>query len=37
MTYRRAFRIGDRVRINEHLGDVAEMRLLVNTSAQPEE
>lgn len=29
MTYRRAFRIGDRVKIGENLGDVTEMRLLV--------
>jgi small-conductance mechanosensitive channel len=29
MTYRRAFRLGDRVRINEHVGDVAIQRLLV--------
>jgi len=29
MTYRRAFRIGDRVRIGDILGDVTEMRLLV--------
>jgi len=29
MTYRRAFRIGDRVKIGETLGDVTEMRLLV--------
>jgi small-conductance mechanosensitive channel len=29
MTYRRAFRVGDRVRIGEILGDVTEMRLLV--------
>lgn len=35
MTYRRAFRIGDRVRINEHLGDVAEMRLLVTHLRSP--
>lgn len=35
MTYRRAFRIGDRVRINEHLGDVAEARLLVTHLRSP--
>jgi len=29
MTYRRAFRVGDRVRIGETMGDVTEMRLLV--------
>ena len=29
LTYRRAFRIGDRVCIDEHIGDVVEMRLLV--------
>jgi len=29
MTYRRAFRVGDRVRIGDILGDVTEMRLLV--------
>jgi len=29
MTYRRAYRVGDRVRIGENLGDVNEMRLLV--------
>lgn len=29
MTYRRAFRVGDRVRIGDLLGDVTEMRLLV--------
>jgi small-conductance mechanosensitive channel len=35
MTYRRAFRVGDRVRIDEHLGDVAEMRLLVTHVRTP--
>jgi small-conductance mechanosensitive channel len=35
MTYRRAFRVGDRVSINEHLGDVAEMRLLVTHLLTP--
>jgi small-conductance mechanosensitive channel len=29
MTYRRAFKVGDRVRINDVIGDVTEMRLLV--------
>jgi small-conductance mechanosensitive channel len=29
MTYRRAFRVGDRVRIDDIVGDVTEMRLLV--------
>lgn len=29
MTYRRAFKVGDRVKINEALGDVTEMRNLV--------
>ncbi|MDO9596099.1 MAG: mechanosensitive ion channel family protein [Azoarcus sp.] len=29
MTYRRVFKLGDRVRIGEHLGDVHEARLLV--------
>lgn len=29
LVYRRAFRIGDRVKINEHVGDVVERRLLV--------
>jgi len=29
MIYRRAFKVGDRVRINESVGDVTEMRLLV--------
>lgn len=29
LTYRRAFRIGDRVCIDDHIGDVVEMRLLV--------
>jgi small-conductance mechanosensitive channel len=35
MTYRRAFHVGDRVRINEHLGDVVEMRLLVTHVRTP--
>ncbi|TFG66014.1 MAG: mechanosensitive ion channel family protein [Nitrospirales bacterium] len=29
LVYRRAFRIGDRVKINEHVGDVIERRLMV--------
>lgn len=29
LVYRRAFRVGDRIRINDHLGDVLERRLLV--------
>jgi small-conductance mechanosensitive channel len=29
MTYRRAYRVGDRVRIDEHVGDVTQTRLLV--------
>jgi small-conductance mechanosensitive channel len=29
MTYRRAFKLGDRVRIGEHIGEVVEMRLQV--------
>ena len=29
MTYRRAFRVGDRVKIGEHLGDVEHVRLMV--------
>jgi len=29
MTYRRAFKVGDRVQINDMIGDVAEMRVLV--------
>ena len=28
MTYRRAFKLGDRVKIDEHVGEVVEMRLL---------
>ncbi|MCI0732284.1 MAG: mechanosensitive ion channel family protein [Methylococcaceae bacterium] len=35
MTYRRAFRIGDRVQIGEHLGDVVETRLLVTHLRTP--
>lgn len=29
MTYRKAFRVGDRIRVGEHLGDVLEIRMLV--------
>lgn len=29
LAYRRAFRLGDRIKINEHVGDVVERRLLV--------
>lgn len=35
MTYRRAYRVGDRVRINEYVGDVTEMRLLVTHLRTP--
>lgn len=35
MTYRRAFRIGDRVRIGDTVGDVAEMRILVTHVRTP--
>jgi len=35
MIYRRAFHVGDRIRINEHLGDVAETRLLVTHLRTP--
>jgi small-conductance mechanosensitive channel len=35
MTYRRAFRVGDRVRIGENVGDVTEMRLLVTHLRTP--
>jgi small-conductance mechanosensitive channel len=35
MIYRRAFHVGDRVRINEHVGDVAETRLLVTHLRTP--
>lgn len=31
MTYRRAFRVGDRVKIGAHVGDVEEVRLLVTS------
>ena len=29
MTYRRAFKVGDRIQVNDLIGDVVEMRLLV--------
>jgi small-conductance mechanosensitive channel len=35
MTYRRAFRVGDRVRIDEHMGDISETRLLVTHLRTP--
>ncbi len=35
MTYRRAFRTGDRVKIGEHVGDVERMRLLVTHLRTP--
>jgi small-conductance mechanosensitive channel len=35
LTYRRAFRIGDRVCIGDHVGDVTEMRLLVSHLRTP--
>ncbi len=35
MTYRRAFKVGDRVKIGEHVGDVAQMRLLVTHLRTP--
>jgi small-conductance mechanosensitive channel len=35
MTYRRAFRIGDRVKIGDHVGDVMEIRLLVTHLRTP--
>ena len=35
MTYRRAFRVGDRVKIGDHLGDVIAMRLLVTHLKTP--
>jgi small-conductance mechanosensitive channel len=35
MTYRRAFRVGDRVKIGDHLGDVTAMRLLVTHLKSP--
>lgn len=35
MTYRRMFKVGDRIGIGEHLGDVAEVRLLVTHLRTP--
>jgi small-conductance mechanosensitive channel len=35
LTYRRAFRVGDRVRIGDYVGDVSEMRLLVTHLCTP--
>jgi small-conductance mechanosensitive channel len=35
MTYRRAFHIGDRVKIGDHIGDVMEIRLLVTHLRTP--
>ncbi len=35
MTYRRAFRVGDRVKIGDHVGDVTAMRLLVTHLKSP--
>jgi small-conductance mechanosensitive channel len=35
MTYRRTFRLGDRVRIGEHVGDVDRMRLMVTHLRTP--
>jgi small-conductance mechanosensitive channel len=35
MTYRRAFRVGDRVKIGEHVGDVERMRLMVTHLRSP--
>ncbi len=35
MTYRRAFRVGDRVKIGEHVGDVEKVRLMVTHIRTP--
>jgi small-conductance mechanosensitive channel len=35
MTYRRAFRVGDRVKIGEHVGEVAQVRLMVTHLRTP--
>jgi len=35
MTYRRAFKLGDRVKIGEHIGEVVRMRLLVTHLRTP--
>lgn len=35
MTYRRAFKTGDRIKVGEHIGDVEQMRLLVTHLRTP--
>jgi small-conductance mechanosensitive channel len=35
MTYRRAFKLGDRVRIGQHVGEVSQMRLMVTHLRTP--
>jgi small-conductance mechanosensitive channel len=35
MAYRRAFKVGDRIRVGEHFGDVEEIRLLVTRMRTP--
>ncbi len=35
MIYRRAFKVGDRIKIDEHMGDVVERRLLVTRLRSP--
>jgi small-conductance mechanosensitive channel len=35
LAFRRAFRVGDRIRIGEHMGDVAEIRLLTTYLRSP--
>jgi small-conductance mechanosensitive channel len=35
MTYRRAFRVGDRIKVGDHLGDVVQTRLLVTYLRTP--
>jgi small-conductance mechanosensitive channel len=35
MTYRRAFRVGDRVKIGDHVGDIADVRLMVTRLRTP--
>ena len=35
MTYRRAFKVGDRVKIGDHLGDVTEQKLQVTRLRSP--
>ena len=37
MTYRRAYKLGDRIQVNDIEGDVVEMRLLVTHSAHGQE